>query len=134
MKLEVGMYVRFNDLTNYSKNNIVMIDKIKFISEVMCGLEETLSITFEKYNEDVLKKDIIKASHNIIDLIEVGDYVNGNPVCQIKKDDHNRIWIYTDSNYKYGYLEEDIVDVVTKEQFSREKYIVKEWLNNEFMD
>lgn len=126
MKLEVGMYVRFNDLINYSKNNIVMIDKIKFISEVMCGLEETLSITFEKYNEDVLKKDIIKASYNIIDLIEVGDYVNGNPVCQIKKDDHNRIWIYTDSNYKYGYLEEDIVDVVTKEQFSREKYIVKE--------
>ena len=126
MKLEVGMYVRFNDLINYSKNNIVMIDKIKFISEVMCGLEETLSITFEKYNEDVLKKDIIKASYNIIDLIEVGDYVNGSPVCQIKKDEHNRIWIYTDSNYKYGYLEEDIVDVVTKEQFDREKYIVKE--------
>lgn len=126
MKLEVGMYVRFNDLINYSKNNIVMIDKMKFISEVMCGLEETLSITFEKYNEDVLKKDIIKASYNIIDLIEVGDYVNGNPVCQIKKDEHGRTWIYTDSNYKYGYLEEDIVDVVTKEQFSREKYIVKE--------
>ena len=43
---------------------------------------------------------------------------------RLKKDEHGRTWIYTDSNYKYGYLEEDIVDVVTKEQFDREKYVV----------
>lgn len=64
----------------------------------------------------------IKSSSNIIDLIEIGDYVNGNPVCLIKEDEHNRKWIYTDSNYKCGYLEEDIETILTKEQFEKMMY------------
>ena len=96
MKLEVGMYVR----TINGKIWIIISQK------AISGH----------------RKDIIKASHNIMDLIEVGDYVNGNPVCIIKEDEHNRKWIYTDSNYKYGYLEEDIKSIVTKEQFESMKY------------
>ncbi len=79
MKLEVGMYVRFKDLTNYIENNDVMIDKITFISEAMNGLDETLQIELEKYQEPILKKDIIgEPSFNIIDLIEIGDIVVDN--------------------------------------------------------
>lgn len=96
MKLEVGMYAR----TINGKIWIIISQK------AISGH----------------RKDIIKASHNIMDLIEVGDYVNGNPVCIIKEDEHNRKWIYTDSNYKYGYLEEDIKSIVTKEQFESMKY------------
>ena len=69
-------------------------------------------------------EDIVKASYNIIDILEVGDYVNGNPVCIIKEDEHNRKWIYTDSNYKYGYLEEDIKSILTHEQMEQIAYKV----------
>ena len=71
-------------------------------------------------------EDIVKASYNIIDILEVGDYVNGNPVCIIKEDEHNRKWIYTDSNYKYGYLEEDIKSILTHEQMEQMAYKVVE--------
>ena len=122
MKLDVGMYVR----TNFGIKKIYEIDNNKTKWKYLYKLkkqDDDGSVNLGSLCDD----DIIGVpSFNMIDLIRVGDYVNGNPVCQIKKDDHNRIWIYTDSNYKYGYLEEDIVDVVTKEQFSREKYIVKE--------
>lgn len=124
MELKVGMYVRFNDLTNYNQNNIVMIDKIKFISEIMCGLEETLSITFEKYNEDVLKKDIIKASENIIDLIEVGDYVNGKEVLNISEFKDGSRYIEFDEG-RYLCKNYQIESIVTKEMFDSVKYEVE---------
>ena len=73
-------------------------------------------------NYEQFCKLIIKNSPNIMDLIEVGDYVNGNPVCLIKEDEHNRKWIYTDSNYKCGYLEEDIETILTHEQFKKMEY------------
>lgn len=127
LKIEEGMYVRFNDLTNYNKNNIVMIDKIKFISEVMCGLEETLSITFEKYNEDVLKKDIIKASYSIIDLIEVGDYVNGYKVLEIVKGfkvivDNLELNTRDGNYYLKRFTNNEIKSIVTKEVFKANEY------------
>lgn len=118
MKLEIGMYVRINDEFRQICLGIGKIKNIVQDSVYVIMSNKNLPISFEL-------KNIEKASFNLINLIEVGDYVNGNPVCQIKKDEHGRTWIYTDSNYKYGYLEEDIVDVVTKEQFDREKYIVE---------
>lgn len=137
LKIEEGMYVRFKDLTNYQKNNNTLIDKVKFISEVMCGLEETLSITLEKYNEDILKKDIIKSSKNIIDLIEGGDYVNGMRI--VAKDSDNRLYVAEDLGQPYdrgfynGCFEYTILDerfkiktILTKEQFENNCYNVEE--------
>lgn len=144
MQLKKGMYVRFNDLTNYSKNNIVMIDKIKFISEVMCGLEETLSITLEKYNEDILKKDVIKASYSIIELIQAGDYVNGykidyiNLKCEtpfLRSNQPYRVdnTLYStlvekgkDYNQPLHFYNEDIKIILTKEQFENNVYRIGE--------
>ena len=121
MKLDVGMYVR----TNFGIKKIYEIDNNKTKWKYLYKLkkqDDDGSVNLGSLCDD----DIIGVpSFNMIDLIRVGDYVNGNPVCQIKKDDHGRTWIYTDSNFKYGYLEEDIIDVVTKEQFDREKYIVE---------
>ncbi len=116
--LEVGMYVRFKDLTNYMKNDDVMIDKITFIGEVMSSFEETLQIELEKYQEPILKKDIIKASHNIIDLIEVGDYVNGELVQDITGE---YIRIDNVSHNKY-WLSNNIKTILTKEQFENNCY------------
>lgn len=123
LKIEEGMYVRFKDLTNYQKNNNTLIDKVKFISEVMCGLEETLSITLEKYNEDILKKDIIKSSKNIIDLIEEGDYVNGLPVVHNAKNNGGNIVIVVNGD---AYNEEEIKSILTKEQYENNCYKVEE--------
>ena len=89
----------------------------------------------ESYVKGVSQKDdfyaydidnIVKASYSIIDILEVGDYVNGSPICLFKTDEKDRIWIYTDSNYKYGYLENEIKSIVTKEQFEQMAYKVGE--------
>lgn len=67
MKLEVGMYVRFKTLSNEVK-----ISQIKEIENKIYILDN---------EEATTDKFIIgKPSFNIIDLIEVGDYVNGLPV------------------------------------------------------
>lgn len=64
---------------------------------------------------------IKKSSPNIIDLIEVGDYVNGEMVTNIKdgkpfKEDYN------DSFYSYYF--DDIYSIVTHEQFESIEYKV----------
>lgn len=66
-------------------------------------------------------------SDKLIDLIEIGDYVNGSKVLDISEDENNRIWIYTDSkNNECCFSESEIEDVVTKEQFNSRKYVVGE--------
>ena len=82
--------------------------------------------TIEKYKYHYIStfvcyetEDITKHSPNIIDLIEVGDYVNGELVASVGD---GRVEIgegHTLSNEK-------IESVVTKEQFNSMKYIVKE--------
>lgn len=64
-------------------------------------------------------RNIIKCSSNIIDLIEVGDYVNGFYV--INKPFNQRIHTEFDD-----FFEEDIKSIVTKEQFESMEYKVKE--------
>lgn len=113
MKPEVGMFYRYKG----------QIGKYKKITE----LDRYPSFTnnYLRENEVILLNNA-KFSYNIIDILEVGDYVNGNPVCIIKEDEHNIKWIYTDSNYKYGYLEEDIKSILTHEQMEQMAYKVGE--------
>ena len=102
MKLEVGMYVRTRDGFLWKPKKI--------------EIEEDNSVWFDDYYDFDVSD--VKASHNIIDLIEVGDYVNGFRVVYI--------------NHKYEYLEvsdeeyiinkEDIKTIVTKEQFESMSY------------
>lgn len=74
----------------------------------------------------IWENEIIKSSPNIIDLIEVGDYVNGKLV----EDIFNRT-NYADKSIKlkgsgdYWY-NEHIKSIVTKEQFSCMEYKIGE--------
>ena len=113
MKPEVGMFYRYKG----------QIGKYKKITE----LDRYPSFTnnYLRKNEVILLNNA-KFSYNIIDILEVGDYVNGSPICLFKTDEKDRIWIYTDSNYKYGYLENEIKSIVTKEQFEQMAYKVEE--------
>lgn len=64
-------------------------------------------------------EDIIKASYNIIDILEVGDYVNGMPVLHKENDE-------LVCGLLLRYKEENIENIVTKEQFEQMAYKVGE--------
>lgn len=118
MKLEEGMYVR-------TKNGMVA----KIVSkEDVSGSLHRKEIVFILDNGNKLalnSKKVIKTSENIIDLIMVGDYVNGLLVTRICVDEE------TEKKYlnMYGSLSEweneDIKSVVTKELFDSVKYEVE---------
>ena len=61
MKLEVGMYVR----------TIGGIERLKKENDNGWFFEKSMII-----KPDNIEKYIIKASHNIVDLIKVGEYIN----------------------------------------------------------
>lgn len=68
--------------------------------------------------------DIISHSKNIIDLIEVGDYVNDYKVLEVCPE---RGWIEVDCNKPSAETtiwENETESIVTKEQFEKEKFIV----------
>ena len=78
MKLEVGMYARTKE------GFIAKIKEIKTNERLHLYLK---TIYTDNYQIDmVLEDEISKASNNIIDLIEIGDYVNGHTVKMIKED------------------------------------------------
>lgn len=69
------------------------------------------------YCDDV----IVKHSFNIIDLIEVGDYVNG---FEVSRKDGDVVVVLDFFGQTRGIESKNIKSIVTKEQFDREKYIV----------
>ena len=97
-------------------------------------IDKVLEINIEDFDEPVVRLasypigmyqgmfEYKKASHNIIDLIEVGDYVNGSKVINIGKETKT---IFCE----LGHLTEEyhckIKSIVTKEQFEAIKYEVK---------
>lgn len=126
--MKVGDYVR------YKYENYIYIGKIKFISEVMSGLDETLQLDIDNCMEEILKEDIVKSSPNIIDLIEVGDYVNGCKIIELTTNiDGKVLYLETDITefdniYACGHIniyENDIRTIATKEQFKNIEYEVE---------
>ena len=117
MKLEVGMYVRFiTGFDNKIYEPIVRIGKIEDINDYCITINvfsRQIIVTLKEFDE--LKRK--EPSHNIIDLIEVGDYVNGFYVEDVKE---NFVNIATGSNYfqNPSINEDDIKSIVTKEMFA----------------
>lgn len=67
----------------------------------------------------ITKDDIKNHSKNIIDLIEIGDYVNDQLIVMLKDEKTNKI--YTDK----WIGNKDIKSIVTKQQFANAKYWVR---------
>lgn len=121
MKLEPNMYVRTKD------------GKIaKFIKYDEKAKEELVTDYYEY--STIWIKDVIKASNNIIDLIEVGDYVNG---LRVEKNKYGELYtsyvyyggdigkqceVYT--NWLKEFKEDMIYSVVTHEQMEQMEYKV----------
>ena len=102
--MKVGDYVR-------TKKGI--IGKIKLIDN-QTELEDLYLVKRKWY----YKEDFIKSSPNIIDLIEVGDYVNGYEVTS--KDQFLGF-----GNHDWYMLNDEIKSIVTKEQFESMKYKIE---------
>lgn len=84
-------------------------------------ITDTGNYAIRIYNgaEYVIKAVILKHSENIIDLIEVGDYVNGKLIHKIDKGP-NYCYLY------YGncktFVDYQIKSIVTKEQLKKVEY------------
>lgn len=117
MKLELkeNMYVRTKDgiiaKVDYIDNNTIFFDK---------DLYRTHGDSIDFLEKDNLER-IAKASYNIIDILEVGDYVNGELVTFIQSS--NEV-ISTDKHIRI--TNDDIKSVITHEQIEQMAYKVGE--------
>lgn len=98
------------------------------------GLCKEGNYTPEEYVKNCQKQgyDVINASYNIIDLISVGDYVNGKKIVDVgcltngpRKGTKVIDYYITPSAVSY-LKNEDIKSVVTKEQFEYMEYRIGE--------
>ena len=122
MKLEVGMYVRTNKV---GIKKIYKIDnnktKYKYLYKLK-NKDDYGCIDLGVLCED----DIVKASYNIIDILEVEDYANGSKVQEIRKN-YIEIEEYSGLNNDEPCIlkSEDIKSIVTHEQMEQMTYIIE---------
>lgn len=81
---------------------------------------------FDEETKWFLERFFVKASHNIIDLIEVGDYVNGYRVISINVSEIVGHYSYVKCINDNVFKENEIKSIVTKEQFESMSYRVEE--------
>ena len=125
--MKVGDYVRSDKgiiakITNINKTGSIVCDRNIYYGFNVVSNKRVLC--------DLSK--IIKSSPNIIDLIEVGDYVNGRKVSKINLDmTFNKEKSILCGDFDYDCLEtiytnEDIKSILTKEQFESMEYRIGE--------
>ena len=120
--IEIGEYVRIN------QGKFLGIGKVirKVGNTIYIKMNISLPISFP---EDEIKK--YRHSKNIIDLIEIGDYVNGYEVLDltgINGIENKAFTIFNDEQTDFikVWKEQDIRSILTKEQFNKAEFIVSE--------
>ena len=120
--MKVGMYIRGNYYQYRGKIGIIIKN---YHNDLEIAYKDgVIKTTVSNFIDDNFDKNgqQYKTSFNIIDLIEIGDYVNGFPVIHNAKEHGGNIVIVINGN---AYTEENIKSVVTKEQFESIKYEVE---------
>ena len=121
MEIEVGDFVRTKD------GYIFKILTKENTNYGYCGITDSntkyTTYTYNKRSFNDIKNKIAKHSKNIIDLIEIGDYVNGLYIDLLEKD---RIW----ATSMYGeedivFYENEIKTILTKELYQANCYTVE---------
>lgn len=119
--------IKVGDFIRNKEGYIGKIEKI-----IYDDLEKQNYYSCEKHNvmASGYIEQIVAHSPNLIDLIQCGDYVNGEKVLCFKDKnwcDYDIGTEYSDDfGEYYGYNEEDIKTIVTKEAFKSVEYIVGE--------
>ena len=114
--MKVGDYVRFK-----FNGEIGKVSHYEYDDTYENG--HHIRINNEK-NGVMLTDEEFKSSPNIIDLIEVGDYVNGNKVDYVSK--NGNYVVFYDGDGDIETFEDDIKSIVTKEQFESMEYKIGE--------
>lgn len=109
----------------------------KILREYDKGFELNRSLHYlypeghDLYKEDLEELEI-KASYNIIDLIEAGDYINGQRVYYDEELDYLYVQcidgdgnLYYESITKQSFID-NIKSIITKEQMEQMSYKIKE--------
>lgn len=136
-KLEVGEYIRTKDgiiakITDIVKEYCIDCDNDVFD----VGNSAMMEIPWEH-----IKEYVIKHSKNLIDLIEIGDIVNGYRILEMVNSIYKKskwILIYKNEREKYErwiyikeydgkiHTQDDIKTILTKEQYMQNCYKVEE--------
>jgi hypothetical protein len=126
MKLEVGKWCRTKKGTIFKiiGGNVDMWEiDIDYSYLSKCENEDYNSYAYNK-NNSLFEYLVVKTSYNIIDILEVGDYVNGLKVIDIVEND-----IYISDYYAESYIGivkvKDIKSIVTHEQMEQMAYKVE---------
>lgn len=127
VEIQVGEYVRSDE---------GFIAKVKTVNDDYIECDSTIISHYGDFFDDIYGDDlnsIAKHSFNIIDLIEVGDYVNGYLVKAIDYDEDENGNLFNvlgvvltedDFAYREGLENINIHSIVTKEQFKAMEYKV----------
>lgn len=126
MELEPNMYVR----TKYGYiARLKIINKTDRYTEY--EFDNKIGYDYDGFFHSIVEDciddiEIIKASYNIIDLIEVGDYVNGSKVyyCYCADEDSTGLFIDTEKGRQWLDNPSQVKSIVTKEQFESMEYKV----------
>lgn len=71
--------------------------------------------------------EILKTSYNITDILEIGDYVNGYPICEIVEyENDTRAIVIGDDNKSIIWKKQYVKTVITHEQMEQMTYKVEE--------
>lgn len=119
MELKPNMYIRYIPTIGQYTQKISKITKTKNCLLDMCYTLDDKEEVFSSHFDDILK-----ASNNVLDLIEVGDFIDGKQVVNAIhcKDGFNRIELF---GGKAIMNKTPIKSVVTKEMFSSVEYRVE---------
>lgn len=124
MKIQEGMYVR----THQGIAKIVEKPNISVVvwnDRRVIYVDENGHPVPTSFNFFVFEDEITVFSFNIIDLIKVGDYINGLPVTFVYIPDGVKASYFMLGTYQKHFINEDIKDIVTKEQLDACKYVVE---------
>lgn len=124
-EIKVGEYVRLARCQGINK--IIDIDEDGFVI-----LDDNIA---DEYGDECCHispqdadKEILKHSFNIIDLIEIGDFVNGMKVNDISKiqrfNKPIQKCLWANINDGYDIINEEIKTILTKEQMEANQYVV----------
>lgn len=134
MKLEVGQFVRTKKGTIFKivGGNVDMWEiDIDYSYLSKCENEDYDSYAYNK-NNSLFEELVVKANYNIIDILEVGDYVNGQKIYY--DEELNFLYVqsfdgdgefYQESITKQSFID-NIKSIVTHEQFEQMAYKVGE--------
>lgn len=125
MDIKVEEYVR-------TKNGLIgKVNKIELAGSGVRFGGEFLTDTIIQFNDGkvyerrVKTQQIFKHSFNLIDLIEVGDYVNGEKVIEVHLD---LGYVFVDKETELGtktFCDYQIETILTHEQMEENQYVVK---------